>query len=939
MTSHRTSRSCRPVQIAVILVLLAASVGADNRKDDPAESWTPTPEECALLDDVKARGKMDGLLRELLLACGRQSELGQVRSADFRESVPAEGPGIPDVQVNDSTGDTSTSTTQSETSIARNEVTGTLCSGYNDSNDFSSFGGFSRSVDGGATWDDRESVPGPSGGDPSIVWRRADGKFYYALLRSGGLGIWRSDDDCLSFTFVAQIASGSDDKELMAVDNNPASPFFGRLYVVWTDFGAGSRIFSTFSDDAGASWSTQLALSGVGIDVQGAWPVVAPNGDVFVGWLRWNPWPSGPVDIEIARSTDGGVSYSLVINPMTAQVNPRDAGATGACGRPALNENIRYLPSPQLAVGPDGALHVVYSYDPDGFDVGDVVNVYYRKSTDSGATWGPEIQLNDDATSNDQYFPTLSVSPENILVSTWYDRRLDAANSLQDTFKSVSPDGGATWLANERVSDVSTPIYLDPELATCYHGDYDQIAQETGFALLQWSDDRNIQNGHNDPDVWFERAPVSNDFLLVGDPGEQDVCAPNDAVYTIEVLQFQGFSEPVTLAASGEPAGTTASFDVNPVIPPGSSTLTISGTGAAAVGSYAIQVTGTSDPSGIVRDTTVTLNLFDQAPDAPILTSPPDGAVDVDLLPTLQWAAAAQGTSYDVEVATDPAFSNIVFSDSTTNTSLTLTSPLDPVTTYFWRVRSSNVCGTGTDSVTFSFTTRSIPPILLVDDDDNSPDVLGFYTAALDALGETYDIWDTGNSDNEPSFAEAAPYETILWFTGDEFGGAAGPGAAGEAALASYLDAGGCLFLSSQDYHFDRNLTTFMQTYLGVASVSDDTGDYGAVSGVTGSIFEGLGPYSLDYVGPGLSDFADIVTPDGTALLALEGDNTNGAALQKDAGTYRTSFFVFPFPAISGAGNQQEVLQTVLDFCGLGSSIFADGFESGDTSAWSAAVP
>ena len=39
-------------------------------------------------------------------------------------------------------------------------------------------------------------------------------------------------------------------------------------------------------------------------------------------------------------------------------------------------------------VGPDGCLHVVYSYDPDGYDTGDVVNVYYRRSCDNGTTWG-----------------------------------------------------------------------------------------------------------------------------------------------------------------------------------------------------------------------------------------------------------------------------------------------------------------------------------------------------------------------------------------------------------------------------------------------------------------------------------------------------------------------------------------------------------------------
>ncbi len=697
---------------AVALGILTGTALASPPDGKPP--FIATPEECALLDDARTRGKMDGLLLQLLLACGREDELGGPRQEPARPPQAGGPAGAADVQVNDSAGDDqNASTTQSETSIAVNETTGTYCSGYNDSHSGfveGSFTGFSRSTDGGTTWDDRGALPSGSGGDPSVVWRKSDGKFYFAALRQGGLGVWRSDDDCLSFTFVAQAASGSDDKELMAVDNFAASPFFGRLYLAWTDFGAGGQIVASHSTDAGATWSAQLALSAGGADVQGAWPTVAPNGDVYVGWLRWNPFPSGPIDVEIARSTDGGVSYALVTNPMTGEVNPRDATATGNCGRPALNENIRYLPSPQVAVGSDGALHVVYSYDPDGFDVGDVVDVYYRKSTDAGATWGPEVRINDDATLSDQYFPTLSVSPQNIVVSTWYDRRLDAANELQDTFRSFSPDGGLTWLANERVSDVSTPIYLDPGLAGCYHGDYDQVAQEPGFALIQWSDDRNMQNGHNDPDVWFEVAPVSNDFLVLGDPASLAVCAPADAVYAIDVLSFQGFNEQVTLAASGQPAGTSTSFSINPVTPPGSSTMTISDTAAATPGSYSVLVTGTSSPSNIVHDTTLGLDLFNQAPAAPTLTSPPDGATGQPIRPTFTWTAVPQAGTYSIEIATDAGFTNVVDGASgLTQTTYSASVDLDTNTQHFWRVRALNACGTGPDSAVFDFTTQAAP--------------------------------------------------------------------------------------------------------------------------------------------------------------------------------------------------------------------------------------
>ena len=65
------------------------------------------------------------------------------------------------------------------------------------------------------------------------------------------------------------------------------------------------------------------------------------------------------------------------------------------------------------------------------------------------------------------------MGPNDELVAAWYDRRLAPGNLLQDYFKSSSADAGLTWGANVRVSDESSPIRLDPSLATCYHGDYD----------------------------------------------------------------------------------------------------------------------------------------------------------------------------------------------------------------------------------------------------------------------------------------------------------------------------------------------------------------------------------------------------------------------------------------------------------------------------------
>ncbi len=397
------------------------------------------------------------------------------------------------------------------------------------------------------------------------------------------------------------------------------------------------------------------------------------------------------------------------------------------------------------------------------------------------------------------------------------------------------------------------------------------------------------------------------------------------------MLQFLDFSEDVTLTTGALPGTLAAAFDTNPVTPPGASGLTISGTGGTAAGSYTFDVIGTSSPSSFIHDVSVGLDLFDQVPGVVVLTSPADAATDVVLVPLLEWDAAVQAASYELEVATDAAFTDIVYTAPATGTSHTLEISLEPVTEYYWRVRGVNVCGVGTYSAAFRFTTRAIPPILLVDDDDNGPDARMPFLDALGDLERAFDVWDTGNSDTEPSALQLAPYDIVIWFTGDEFGGSAGPGAAGETALGEWLDSGDkCLFLSSQDYHFDRGLTAFMQTYLGVSAVSNDT-DQTTVTGA-GSVFDGFGPYTLVYP---FDNFSDTVTADATAEVAFTGDQGD-AAVNKDGGIYKTVFFGYPFGALPAAADREQVLQAIFEFCSA--ALFTDGFESGDTSAWSNAV-
>lgn len=424
---------------------------------------------------------------------------------------------------------------------------------------------------------------------------------------------------------------------------------------------------------------------------------------------------------------------------------------------------------------------------------------------------------------------------------------------------------------------------------------------------LGFSADQGSPNSTSDGTEAFD-VPGFCD-LLSASPANQDICAGEAAEYAVTV--GAGFTPDIILEAAGHPTGTTAVFSPNPVTAvPGTATLTIANTAGATGGDYTITITGT-DAVSMPASYQVGLSLIGVLPGAVSLLAPADGATDVDRQLTLAWTAVPQAASYLLALDDDADFSSPVYTATVGSTAHTAVLPLTSLTTYYWRVTAANLCGNGPPSPIFSFTTEEIPSLLLVDDDDDNPDVRGYYTATLDALGLAYDIWNTANSDNEPDLEFLAPHDAIIWFTGAEYGGFAGPGAAGEAALGIWLDAGNCLFISSQDYLYDRGQTPFMSDYLGVGTGSSDNGNYASVTG-QGTVFGGLGPYPLVYP---FSDFSDIISPSPSAMLAFDGDNGNDAAVNKAGNLYRTVFLGFPWEAIGNADERLELLQTALAWC------------------------
>jgi photosystem II stability/assembly factor-like uncharacterized protein len=92
-------------------------------------------------------------------------------------------------------------------------------------------------------------------------------------------------------------------------------------------------------------------------------------------------------------------------------------------------------------------------------------------------------------------------------------------------------------------------------------------------------------------------------------------------------------------------------------------------------------------------------------PIAPILISPLNNSTSNPINLSLIWTKPQYATGYNVVLATDAGFSNIVLNDSTLTDSVKALTNLAPLTTYYWKVRAKNIAGWGSYSTVYNFKT------------------------------------------------------------------------------------------------------------------------------------------------------------------------------------------------------------------------------------------
>lgn len=380
---------------------------------------------------------------------------------------------------------------------------------------------------------------------------------------------------------------------------------------------------------------------------------------------------------------------------------------------------------------------------------------------------------------------------------------------------------------------------------------------------------------------------ASDDFGISATPSSREVCQGADAAFDVAVSTIGSFTGPVTLGASGIPAGTTNGFSLNPVNTlPSSSTFTVGNTAAAAPGTSTITITGTGSPGS--HNDTVDLTILTN-PGAGSLQSPANGAAGVSTSPTFMWNAVAGATSYTITIATDSGFQNVVDSATVQVTNYSGTT-LNADTTYHWRVFASNSCGPGTTSSTLSFTT-----------DDGS-------TVCTSVLLEPGFEAGQGSAWSEYS-SNGWPIVTADYPRTGTYSGWLG-GGNNEAADLWQAPA------------INAAASSATLTYWYLLDSSDLCGyDFGGVE------INGTPPSGHNY---------DLCTTTNTGSSWIEASPIDLLSL---AGTSPTiSFFT---TTDESNGSSLFVDDVTLDVCvpGAAPARFSDGFESGDTSSWTSTVP
>ncbi|HXZ32769.1 MAG TPA: sialidase family protein [Terriglobales bacterium] len=342
------------------------------------------------------------------------------------------------------------------------------------------------SNDNGANWQaPRVITPHTTGQfDPQIVVDAVDHRTVYAAwLQDDNIDavVAKSVDFGQSWSIVIADRGNEDaDKPILAVHGKDVYVAFNRLH----------RIRVASSHDGGitfASTDISPALRLVRALAGGA--AIDPDQNVFVAWAGYTARDGvkGRLNLYTSKSSDGGRTW--ITSLMDSSGAPPDC-ATFHCESGYLGAQIT------MASDDAGTLYALWNSAK-----GDKVpaRIYFATSTTAGETWSAKVDVSRAPASVEHAFPALSTGAAGDVRIAWMDTR---NAPLWNVYYRSSTNGGATWSPEVKLSSyVPGYRYIRSRGFSFPFGDYFGMAIDgEGYTHAVWGEGLNFRTPGS---IWY----------------------------------------------------------------------------------------------------------------------------------------------------------------------------------------------------------------------------------------------------------------------------------------------------------------------------------------------------------------------------------------------------------------------------------------------------
>jgi subtilase family serine protease len=191
--------------------------------------------------------------------------------------------------------------------------------------------------------------------------------------------------------------------------------------------------------------------------------------------------------------------------------------------------------------------------------------------------------------------------------------------------------GSVTLAASGLPSGVTATFGTNPTTSTSTVSFTASSTATTGTATVTISGTSGSLNASTTISLTVNPAASPN-FTISASPTSVTIKQGSNGTSTITITSQNSFNSATTLSASGLPSGVTAAFSTNPVTPPANgsatSTLTLTASSSATIGTATVTITGTSGSTSHSTTVTLTVQSSNSSPNFTMSLVPSSFTVD-----------------------------------------------------------------------------------------------------------------------------------------------------------------------------------------------------------------------------------------------------------------------------------------------------------------------